>query len=336
MTTTETRLNHILSDVRTLVMGIAMLMVMLYHSSFCIMPNADFIFKIYGVWGVDIFLFASGFGIYHSLKKMHKNEDLSKNNIQSFYKQRIIRIMPATLIAGILGYSFFHFGKLALTGLHLWYIRTILIYYLLSPFIYKLLNRHNPQRILVSGILITAVFGLITTPIFNSFLFKSLITWSFLRFPSFILGMYLAKVDWNAKKFLSPVTITVLVCIFSLGVYMRYEQQAVKSDLLLHHLWPIPVAFSIPLFCALIHFAKKIIIPDKISKCIEFFGIFSLEIYVVHEMLFHKVSQMHMDNELKFLIGYGSSIVLAVMLHYTAKRLLSLHKLLLIKYVKHQ
>lgn len=51
-----------LSAVRTYLMGMAMMLIILYHCG--VYP-----FKMFGYWGVDVFLFLSGFGIFFALKK---------------------------------------------------------------------------------------------------------------------------------------------------------------------------------------------------------------------------------------------------------------------------
>ena len=64
---------QMLSEKRTCLMGIAMLFIMLFHQSWIWGTNPIYLpfifFHIYGNWGVDIFFFVSGFGLFFSLKK---------------------------------------------------------------------------------------------------------------------------------------------------------------------------------------------------------------------------------------------------------------------------
>lgn len=72
-------------DRRKELMGIAILMVLLYH--LCCWPQWNNPLRIFGHWyiGVDIFLILSGFGLCFSYEKY---------NIKTFYYHRIIRIIP--------------------------------------------------------------------------------------------------------------------------------------------------------------------------------------------------------------------------------------------------
>ena len=123
------------SKARSMLMGLAMIAILLFHQEFIKgNPILDF-FNHFGHWGVQIFLFVSGFGIYYALTKSCE--------CIPFYWRRIIRIMPAVIVGGILSCilaqesSLFQ-NLLMLSGLSLWYIRTILILYLISPCLYVL------------------------------------------------------------------------------------------------------------------------------------------------------------------------------------------------------
>ena len=91
----RTTLNSILAN-RPLLMGVAMIMVIVYHF-FCWVYNPIGPFNI-GYVGVDIFLFLSGLGLSNSYKK---------NSITQFYKNRIKRIYPIYLISVLTTYLIF-------------------------------------------------------------------------------------------------------------------------------------------------------------------------------------------------------------------------------------
>ena len=62
-------LSSIIARSRTFLMGLAMIVIMLFHNSFGVLGYFALPFSVYGHWGVDVFIFLSGFGIYHALKK---------------------------------------------------------------------------------------------------------------------------------------------------------------------------------------------------------------------------------------------------------------------------
>ena len=83
-------------DRRKELMGIAILMVLLYH--LCCWPQWNNPLRIFGHWyiGVDIFLVLSGFGLCFSYEKY---------NIKTFYYHRLIRIIPLYWFSLISNYS---------------------------------------------------------------------------------------------------------------------------------------------------------------------------------------------------------------------------------------
>ena len=90
MTLNECR--NVISKSRNEIMGISILWIMLHHVFFFNLWNFElFTFPIMiGSWGVDIFLFLSSFGLYHSFS--------SNNHLLRFYKRRINRILPVFLL----------------------------------------------------------------------------------------------------------------------------------------------------------------------------------------------------------------------------------------------
>lgn len=91
------------SKYRTPLMGIAMIMVILYHqigkpASFETINIINLVCSTFH-GGTDIFIFFSGMGLYFSMKK-------NNNGTIHFYKRRLIRIIPCYYIV-ILFIAFF-------------------------------------------------------------------------------------------------------------------------------------------------------------------------------------------------------------------------------------
>lgn len=82
-----------ISKNRTYLMGIAMILVVIYHAFSCVY-NPIGVLNI-GYVGVDIFLFLSGFGLASSFEK---------NKISNFYKNRFTRIYPIYFIGVLTTY----------------------------------------------------------------------------------------------------------------------------------------------------------------------------------------------------------------------------------------
>lgn len=98
-----------ISDNRSYLMGIAMVSIMLFHQDWIYGWNPIFaFFHFYGNWGVDVFLFVSGFGLYYSLKNDHR--------VIPFYKRRIIRILPLCILCGLFRYIVDHILPVGVGG----------------------------------------------------------------------------------------------------------------------------------------------------------------------------------------------------------------------------
>ena len=82
-----------LSIYRSELMGWSILWIMMLHFTFNQIKPLGFISQ-YGFAGVDIFLFVSGFGLFHSLDK--------DDNLVRFYRKRLLRIFPTYYILGFI------------------------------------------------------------------------------------------------------------------------------------------------------------------------------------------------------------------------------------------
>lgn len=83
-------MNRFIGEKRTLLMGYAILMVIIYHYG-CWVYNIFGDFNV-GFVGVDIFMFLSGWGLVYSYQ--------NSKNIREFYTKRTKRILPVFYIMG--------------------------------------------------------------------------------------------------------------------------------------------------------------------------------------------------------------------------------------------
>ena len=181
---------------RSQLMGVAMLGVILEHSRSTNVPYVlplDFISRI-GSSGVDMFLFVSGIGMVYSLSK--------NSNTLAFYKRRVRKFFPETMpwiamyslhrvaigkigigvfIANCLGIGYW----VSASGFN-WYYSFILLLYLVSPLMYRLLRRRETRY----G---WAVAMIAASMAFLFFLYDVLdatrMYVSFSRGPIFVIGM---------------------------------------------------------------------------------------------------------------------------------------------------
>ena len=151
---------ELISKYRTELMGIAMLLVVLFHGY---VPQTSWFYglKRMGNVGVDVFLFLSGIGLWFSWR--------SCPNLKHFYKQRFLRVYPTWLLLASCFYGFHFYLKSGFSNdvfdllgdviVHLdfwlhgeltfWYIPALMALYLVSPFYIQLVNRNRDRKSVV-------------------------------------------------------------------------------------------------------------------------------------------------------------------------------------------
>lgn len=142
-----TRQDFSISSTRTIWMGIAILMVMLYHMTG--MPHVEWYLSSFNEWyfGVDIFMLISGFGLCRSYENY---------SLKDFYLRRFKRIFPLYFLQlVVLHLFFFHNDNIVDIvgecttlvywgigeGYNNWYVNAIVLLYLCFPFFYELCRR---------------------------------------------------------------------------------------------------------------------------------------------------------------------------------------------------
>ena len=309
----EKKLQSEISLYRSGIMGLSIISVMLFHQYFLQNPLFN-LFHNYGYWGVDVFLFLSGMGMVRSLES---------HSLMGFYKRRFRRIVPACFLCGTIKYLVFilmgssvlilkdglHLGWRSALSLDLWYINTILLYYLFSPFLYKSLSYH-PRATLaciffayfVSGLTIREMVGYDwTSPV-------GILAWSLERLPVFTLGMFFALHDRMVSgktMFISSFSliIAILVIIGRKYVWGNFSGQSVI----------IPFALALGML-ALLEINIKLLkhTPSFVRNRINFLGTLSLEIYIVHEFVFNvMLVKYHLLPLAQFLISLSLSLLIA-------------------------
>ena len=272
------KLQHI-SYFRAELMGFAILWIMAFHFEFMQIPLLPYITQ-YGYAGVEIFMFVSGFGIFYSLRK-------NNNNLFHFYKKRIMRIFPTYYLIGILDSIFvfhdslftylFRFSTIGYwlgTTFDEWYIPSLIVLYIFSPLIIRLLK---PKKIKIVWITITIFILLAFYLAFNPILERH---YYFLvyRIPAFLFGMLCAYWQSERKGEYLFVTISIIclpLFIILFRLYPTYYNFRFSSFLFL---MPTIVIILTSLFRMNISMLNNTLL--KIGKA-------SLEIYMIQGVLYH-------------------------------------------------
>lgn len=242
-------------------MGIAILCVIVYHA-FCWVYNPIGVFNI-GYFGVDIFLFLSGFGLCYSFEK---------NSIKTFYKNRFIRIYPLYFISVCIAYALYYnrwefttfLANLTTLGYYIdhgvnrfdWYINALITLYIVFPLLYQY------SRLKYVGLI------LLTIVVFVFMHFHPMPYWYdclISRLPIFLYGILF----WRCYK--SSTIIMILGIIFFFPCRL-YSSQFLSTSFLVLPIILVSL-YILPHLCS------------KLIGFINFCGKYSLEIYLANEII---------------------------------------------------
>lgn len=276
-------------------MGVAMLMVMFFHHS----SIADFgtignKVASYGEWGVDMFIFLSGYGIFHSLDKT----GVTCASVVDFCKRRFRRIMPASLLAGwILGTCTMRYTDpdilpFQFMGLDKWYIRTILLLYLAAPLLYLTMKSRYAAWWVAAVLAGSLAYGGLVNrlsvewlePYRHFHLFRTLVV-TVLKMPAFVLGMYV-YVFLQQDRRISLLALVVLLGLSAVLTVVSCMGVPKAPSLSFCRQFFLSAFLALPLFCA-VCFAFAKVFPLWLKTALIWVGCYSLEIYLMHERLFH-------------------------------------------------
>lgn len=282
----------VMNRYRFWLMGFAMIFLILFHQPWFDNPIWDFFHRT-GQFGVEVFLFVSGWGIYHSL---------CRNSLKKYYKNRLLRLMPVTIIIGIMqtgldllgckGGPDHPLGHLLMCfGFYKWFIIAIFIYYLIAPILFGVLTKSRCISFLLLLISICLSFACRYFEPFGGSVFVTTLPVIIYRFPSFLFGMVIANYypQWD-KQNLYFSAFCLLVFLFA--SYTSFFSQYTFV------LQSISITFAVPIFFLLTPITVSLF-PTFVNKVITAFGISSLEIYLWHEYWFRGISTM-MDSHNSF------------------------------------
>lgn len=278
-----------ISRYKAALMGIAILIVvyghlLYYHSGLLAYENLD-ITEWYTVGSVDIFLFLSGFGIYHSLKK---NADPLR-----FMERRMSRLLPSYL-PFIVVYCLFclltdqmtkwqALGNLTtfgwwtqMGGQFNWYIPTLIALYLFSPLFFAVIERDRKK-----ALLLFPLFFLLDAACVGSSLMIGVS-----RFPVYFLGMYLGAEAADGKQ--PSRRHLILSGILMVGSMVAYYFLVTRfpGSLKYYGFWWHPFLLSTPgclyMTTWLMEKQEKWKPTRLLNRGLEFLGGKSFEIYLCH------------------------------------------------------
>lgn len=319
-------INQEISNNRSFLMGIAMLSIMLFHQGWIYGWNPFFaFFHFFGNWGVDIFFFVSGFGLYYSLNK--------DGNIASFYKRRLLRMLPICLVCGLFRYVIDHILPVGdggyPTGVHevssnwmtilswdRWFIPVIMVYYLLTPVLFCAIEKYGKS--ILWGVYFLALLGALS----------AIPGWMIIytiHVPSFCIGAISAAGMFQLtkiKKSISYVAIIIALIYKFVGMMGWFS---IDDDFTY-----IILSFGIVVLCLLIIRGSAIFkntiksiknigrIGSIVYEGVCYIGRHTLEIYLLHEFIYRYTYRFLIYTPIplffQMLVGILSSIIISILL----------------------
>lgn len=300
----------IFSKERASLMGIAMIWIMLFHTFFLIEPtNLLIAFIKKGYYGVELFLFASGFGLFHSLSKTP--------SFFPFYKKRLLRILPVYLLIAVPffiylwvsdGSGFNNFLLRVSTlcifkkEIYFWFIFLIIICYLIAPFYFRIISR---CKISIVIILPYFVFGLLHVFV----QIKPSLELVLHRIPAFLLGMNIALCAFRNIK-IKPMILLLVLFVLSIGtiIYISILPSSLLYIVRFIHLIILPfISWGA---CFVFSNCKRL------SSLLSFVGTITLELYMIHEHIVYTITQNLFKNMiLSAIVSIAVALVCAFTLH---------------------
>lgn len=287
------------SKYRTELYGIATVMILIFHSQVTMVHPGWFnAINIHLNYGVDVFLFLSGISLYFSYSK--------DNNYGRFMKKRFERTLLPYLIIGFLfwGWKYiiaqfsiadflYNVSGLSLVLVkkdnlltvgqpEIWYVAFILGLYAVYPLFYKYFYNIDEKRknISLAVFLVISVAAALFVKLYVSDTYNSTEVW-LTRIPVFILGCYFGKTVMDNRPFCIQ-DIILFVMVIPLKAVTLLLGSVFDSKMMLRYLGLFGALFVC--FIAVSVFEKFNLKP--IRKIFSFFGNLSLEIYIIHVMLY--------------------------------------------------
>lgn len=310
---------------RTALMGFCIIWIYFFHVT-TNNPIIDPITQI-GWCGVDCFFLLSGLGLSYSLSK--------DCNILQFYKRRVLRILPTwwflifcfhlislylqkpcphTFLEVILYYSgigwffngYFDIEKVAWSE---WYVPTLLLFYLLAPFI----NKMKIRNILLCVIVLLFLSGSLS----YMHLCDSL-KLTYFRLPAFFIGFVIYKLSQLKNITATPCAVTIMfnITLLVIGVIALFY----ISDLSITTKHPDSIIEAIgslliaPGVLFLVSLACKL---KLISFILNSFGKISLELYLIHVFFISIAWRMRTELSMPDTLAITLSLVIYWVLSWT-------------------
>lgn len=328
-----------LTKYRIELLGLGMMLIIFFHSSIEIpsyLSPLKFL-QFMGYVGVEVFFLLSGVGLIYSYTK--------KPDLKTFFRKRLLRVLPvfwaclilihvkniivgefsaSDLILAASGLDFLIYGVL-----DTWFIPAILICYLLFPLYYFISNKFGFAKSFVFSTIIILLFALFISNSSFQYLLVFVI-----RLPVFFLGVYLGNLIISDTKheFLSSKWLVSFILFLGLVLLVLAVKVVSTPNMWAYGLFWYPTILMAYPICVLLGFgiSKLEIYFPYLNKMIRPFGIYSLEMYLLHGLIFslsNKLPFKDLDMNFLRIPEYILYVLIAFLLSLLVNRLVTLLQL---------
>ncbi len=311
----------LLSQFRTELMGISTLLILICHMPASVpeMPQSVGYILSIGNIGVDFFLFISGFGLYHSLKK-------SGQSLLSWYGRRFKRILVPYFLISVPFYVFKDWnvgiGRMILDISTIsfwidhhgvWFIALLIPLYLVAP----LIKEYCLPIWRGMCVCVVLAFMALILSLFSSHPHDvvSNICFALMRVPSFIIGMTLAPLIMEKGQ----ITVKPIIAVFMVAIPVILIG---LGKVLLHDLYLMWLAIPLLLYLACLGLQK---LSKVLVWGLKWGGQISLESYLlnIHNAHLLKGVDLGFSNYLKYGLMVAFDIVLALLIWRIGKAIIN-------------
>lgn len=308
--------NNILKNKKPL-MGLAICLIMWFHSIYDVQNAALALVKNMCDIGVDMFMFLSGFSMAYSFQK--------NSNVRQFYRKRLIRILPAYFLVFIFVYLYrdmikgngdildvlydlFFLNFFIDTSLIIWFIPVILLYYAITP-CYIMYMKKFP---FIGYLPYFIILVLSICIIFHIHIIKPFL---WLRLPIFLIGINLFFVKDRNVGVINKIAIKFIM-LLSILLALSCCYYCINIDV---GIWALKFMAYIPLTMAIVYAYKS---NALFNYVLGFLGGITLEIYLLHERIQRLTDDYITNQTLLCSVSIILAIISAYLVHIFINRLL--------------
>ena len=335
----------LISKHRNAIMGLMAIIIIIYHAKW---STNNWLFENtinkYGSIGVDVFVFVSGFGLAYALTKYDSFEKYIikrfRRILPAYYMFEILNLLVALvlLIFGIKNNLMQPIESILPVGVwvnfdsnrnlaYKWYISAILGFYLISALIYPAMRR-SKYLYLTTFLMLLITVGFI--PYISD---MSNMPFAVQRIPALVTGLAVGVASLRKEKKYqkSSIGLICLVVLCAIGVTMIAFEGKMPGEYLTKmtsaQTLSLKQSLIAPLFTVLLACIFELLNYIHLNKVVKYFvwlGKLSLELYLIHSILYGLLELTSLSKSTQILMTVLLSIPAAVLLKWLSEKLLVL------------